>query len=264
MDNMDIVEICEKVLDSLSIMDYEKIDKKRKVNKSKSLELNKQLIFPMKIQGKELNKVDRISEQELRQLFIEEFKETYKEKDKDLYFSIETPTLNKYRFGTKYGEIEVNENGQSALLDMCIFKRDGEKYNRVLNIEFKHQNAALKNIAKDILKLMHEEQNGAFILLLKNTDSGTLCNKGKTGVLDKLSKSFSRFEKLEDSWKGNDAKYIKLIIISLKQQTLIHYTVIEDDLDNLKMPIFSENAPTVFGNITTVIGGNGWEIEPNK
>lgn len=240
MGNKDIVQICEKVLTRLSKLGYEK----------DLVETTERLIFPNKEQAK--GDIKRISEQELRQLFIDEFKGRYNKKHNKLYYSIETPTVKKYSFGTKYEEIEVNEKGQSALLDMCVFKRGNNEFERVLNIEFKHKNATLKNIAKDILKLMHEKQNGAFVLLLKNTDTGTLCNSNERGkgVFNKFKESF---EKFKNDWKGESDKYLQLIIMSLEQKTLIHHEIKEKD--NL-VDIFSFEDK--FGNIKDV-KGNGWQ-----
>ncbi|EDM44956.1 hypothetical protein SCB49_02509 [unidentified eubacterium SCB49] len=250
MGDIDVVNICEKVLERLDTVDYEKFDDKRIVNKNIPLDLNRQLIFPLKIQGKELNQVDRISEQELRQLFIEEFKTTHL----DLFYSIETPTQEKYKFGEVYNDIKVSKKGQSALLDMCVFNREKEEYNRILNIEFKHQNAALKNIAKDVLKLMREKQNGAFILLLNNTQKGnargTLWNKKDTGMLDKLHKSFRDFS---THWNG-ETKYIQLVIMSLSQNKLIHQKITKTDLINLESIFFTKDG---CGDIND-IKGNGW------
>ena len=106
---IDIIQISKKVLAGLSAMNYEK-------DGGSSFE---QLIFPMKIQAKGTNPINRISEQELRLLFIEEFKIA----NSDLFYSIETPTQEKYKFGKTYADIEVNKDGRSASLDMCIFKR---------------------------------------------------------------------------------------------------------------------------------------------
>lgn len=251
MENIKIVEICEKVLERLSYMDYE-----RKNNESDGLELNKQLIFPIKNCGN-----DRISEQELRFLFVEEFKIKHPE----LYYSIETPTQKKYKFGEKFENIKVSKDsddkkGQSALLDMCVFEKGkkNKEYNRVLNIEFKHQNAAKKNIAKDILKLMHEKQNGVFIHLLKNTDSGTLCNSNDrgNGVFNKYKESF---EKFEDDWSVTTDKSIQLIIVSLEQNTLIHHKIKEES--KLDMIFSFEDK---FGDIKEVKERNGWKTVTNN
>ena len=236
---VDVVEICKKVLARLSVMDYE----------LKGKYYNEQLIFPNKEQAK--GDIKRISEQELRLLFIEEFKKD----NKVLFYSIETPTVNKFRFGKSYADIKTDKEGQSASLDMCVFEKKSNKYERLLNIEFKHKNASINQIGKDVLKLMHEKQNGAFIHLLNNTDRGTLRNVSKTreGVFDKLYKSFTDFK---SNW-NNENKSIQLIILSLKQEMLIHRRIFKADLDNLKEIFFIDKA---CGNMTE-IKVKEWKVE---
>jgi len=232
-----VVEISKKVLERLTTIGYEK----------ESLVSSGQLIFPSKRDGK------RISEQELRQLFIEEFKV----KHKKLYFSIETPTTAKYSFTNELNEICVSENGQSALIDMCILEKESEisNYTRLVNIEFKHKNATETNISKDILKLMHEEENGAFVLLLKNTDDGTL-----KSVFEKFSNSVDT-HKLKDCWSKNES-FIEIIILSLEIKTknngipfLIHRKI--KSVNNLK-DLFSFDGS--LGNLEQ-IKKNGWVVE---
>lgn len=239
---LDIVKICKEVLSRLTVMDFENIG-------GLSTE---QLIFPKKIQAKGTKHKDRISEQELRLLFIEEFKK----ENPELFYSIETPTVDKFSLGKSYESIQSNIEGQSASLDMCIFERVDNVYSRILNLEFKHKNTSIKNIGKDVLKLIHENQNGAFILLLENTDKGTLCNLKETGVFNKLYKAFSDFQL---NWHSNN-KSIHLIIISLKQKTIIHRKLNKQDLNHLKDIFFIESG---CGNIKE-IKGNGWQTETMK
>lgn len=219
-----VVEISKEVLKRLVAMGYEK-------NETFS---TGQLIFPSK------SGVKRISEQELRQLFIEVFK---KEKSYYLY-SIETPTENRYSFTNKDGLIKIadDDEGQAALLDMCVFTKKNKEssYTRLLNIEFKHKNATKDNISKDILKLMHEKENGAFIILLKNSDNGTLINKGGTGIIDKLIESKKYHNKKPTKWNDGDKKYIELVILSLEEKEkktelpfILHRTISINDLNTL-------------------------------
>ena len=222
---VDAVQISKKVLERLTTMGYEK---KGQVSSG-------QLIFPSK------GDVKRISEQELRQLFIEEFKI----KHEDLYFSIETPTVKKYSFTNGLKQIKIGDkanNGQSALLDMCVFEKEKEFYNRILNIEFKHKNATEVNISKDILKLIHEKENGAFILLLKNTNTGTLNNLAETrfGVIDKFITSIKYHLKEKVEWIGGNKKHIELVILSLEEKEngkgqpfILYRTISNCDLETL-------------------------------
>lgn len=234
---IDVIQIIKNVLTRLSIMDYEKLG-------GSSPE---QLIFPVKIQANGTKHIKRISEQELRFLFIEEFKKQHP----SLYYSIETPTSNKYCFGQSYDDIGIDKHGQSASLDMCVFERIGFDYKRIVNIEFKHKNTDPKKIAKDILKLFHEEQNGIFILLLDNTNSGTFYKQSGKGFFYKLFQAFCDFQ---DCWH-NPNKSIHLIIISLKQKTIIHRIINKNDLENLKDIFFLSNG---CGNINQIYG-NGWK-----
>lgn len=197
---IDVGKICERVLVLLSTMNYELIGGLS----------NEQLIFPLKKQAR--GNIDRISEQELRQLFIDVFKENCPH----LFYSIETPTITKHRFKVSFESENLKK--QSALHDMCVYEKVGNDFIRKLNIEFKYGNGALKNTSKDIQKLVMEKEKGVFIHLLKNTRRNTLCNDGNTGVFDKLYESFIANN---GNWNKAD-KPVQLIIISLKQKALIH------------------------------------------
>ncbi len=244
MDKIDVLNICETVLFRLLKMDYE-------LNNRVSKE---QLIFPNKLQA--TGNVVRFSEQELRFLFIEEFKKKYGY----LYYSVETPTQEKYSFGKSYADIlkNVDTHKRSASLDMCIFKRNEEKhYERILNIEFKHKNTNNKNIAKDILKLVREKQNGVFILLLNNTNKGsykgTLWNENHTGIFNKLYKVF---KDLNGYWNCKE-KFVQVVIISLKQEKIIHRIIKQTDLENLEALFFIKNG---CGNINE-LKSDSWELK---
>lgn len=234
---IDILQICKKVLNRLSKFDYE----------SQGGNSSEQLIFPVKIQSKGVKIVNRISEQELRLLFIEEFKSEHP----TLFYSIETPTTGKFSFGKCYEEFKVNMDGQSASHDMCIFDRINGKYERILNVEFKHRNSGIKISGKDILKLIHEKQNGVFIHLLENTNNGTLGS-----IFNKLYISFSKFQ---GCW-NNENKFIELFILSLKQQKIIYCRIYKTDLKNLEN-IFSTKIE--LGSINNISGYN-WNIKDIK
>jgi len=141
---------------------------------------------------------------------------------------------------------------------MCVFKKGKESYKRILNIEFKHKNATKKNISKDILKLIHEEPNGAFILLLKNTDSGTL-----KSVLNKFLNSFKTHIK---KWNGD--KYIQLMILSLEEKEngkpfLIHRTINEKSLTSDKNCFSIDNIESVVVSKAPLEGEWGKIINKN-
>ncbi|MBD3842137.1 MAG: hypothetical protein IE909_09675, partial [Campylobacterales bacterium] len=167
-----------------------------------------------------------------------------------LYYSVETPTNLKYSFGKSYEEI-TDGPGKSASVDMCIFERISNRYNRVLTIEFKSGNPPIKHIAKDIKKLICENKDGVFVHLLQNSNSGTFRNNKNTGIFDKYYRSLEDFK---INWENYKA--IHFILISLKQKAIIHRLIEFKDLDNLQT-IFYKN--TTCGAINK-INGNGWEI----
>ncbi|WP_396596289.1 hypothetical protein [Dokdonia sp. R86516] len=236
---IDIFQISKLVLRRLSALGNE-----RHNNFSEE-----QLIFPQKIQVNSTKYINRISEQELRLLFIEEFVKLHP----TFYYSIETPTIGKFYFGKTYEDISAIKTGQSASLDMCIFERDAEVYKRILNIEFKHRNSGIKNTGKDILKLIKEKQDGAFIHLLENTNIGTICNDRGTGIFNKLHKCFHDFQ---SNWV-NDSKSIQIIIFSLKQNILLYRNISKKDLMYLKDIFYINNERIKMSEIKE----NGWQIE---
>lgn len=116
----------------------------------------------------------RISEQELKQVFIYNLQgfTTY-------WFSVETPTVNKYRFKDKELPIVESDN-QSALVDLSIYP-DEETNKPCAHIEFKCGNPEPMAFQKDILKLYTEDiEIGFFVQILQSDNVGTwenLCKK---------------------------------------------------------------------------------------
>ncbi len=146
------------------------------------------IIFPKKTDNK-----DRISEQELRFIFVEQFNKSIDVEKNKLFYSIETPTENLYDFSGNeprvIGQTEHKNTGagRSANIDLVIFQKDGKHINRIAIIEFKALNPSKKNYKKDILKLQTEPGKlKYFIHIIKNCDDDTIKNiKGKIGI-DKI------------------------------------------------------------------------------
>lgn len=118
------------------------------------------------------NGLDRISEQELRFIFIEQFNKTDDVKENELFYSIETPTKRYYYFSgrqprcipEKEHRDKINNNikkgaGRAANIDLVIFQKKGKKINRVALIEFKAHDPKEKDYKKDICKLIHENSD---------------------------------------------------------------------------------------------------------
>ena len=133
------------------------------------------IIFPKKRQ-EETNEAEqditRVSEQELKQIFIEQLNKEI-EKGWDVYYSVETPTEKKYRFEGK-DKPEQNESGRSANFDLVIHNN---KFERIALIEFKANNPKLNDYLKDLVKLNEENHEGKvlryFVQIVKNSDKGT-------------------------------------------------------------------------------------------
>lgn len=95
----------------------------------------------------------RVSEQELRFVFVEQVQNLLKEYD--YYYSVETPTNSKYVFSEnkKYAIPYVATTpgyGRSASFDLSIEDRNG---NTIAIIEFKAKSADSHEYAKDLCKL---------------------------------------------------------------------------------------------------------------
>lgn len=92
-----------------------------------------QVVFPQK-----RDKSTRISEQELRSIFVEQLNKKIHE-GWDVYYSVETPTFGAYK-GFRRGETpRQDESGRSGEFDLVIFNNQLE---RIALIEFKANNAS--------------------------------------------------------------------------------------------------------------------------
>lgn len=122
------------------------------------------ILFPCYRSGKR-----RISEQELRQQFIEEVRRTYP----SWYYSVETPTESCYDF--KHG-VEATEKGRSARFDLTLYD---EQRHPIAFIEFKaHGRTTQPSYAKDFSKLAHIEGDVCrlFVQLFEGFNETTLEN----------------------------------------------------------------------------------------
>lgn len=111
-------------------------------NSSEFCESGSRIIFP-KYSVRYRNGETRISEQELRFIFVEQFNKYCKNNSWNAYYSVETPTEEKYIFSKKgdkncpYKVDGEGNGGQSAMIDLCIHD---DKFERIALIEFKALN----------------------------------------------------------------------------------------------------------------------------
>lgn len=119
----------------------------------------------------------RLSEQELRFLFVEQFNKYCSENKPKWYYSVETPTEFKYQFSDQGNKIEAqkSENGQSAMVDMSILEKKENGFERIALIEFKALNPDASCFEKDFVKLDGEPvELTYFIMYVKSHDKGTI------------------------------------------------------------------------------------------
>ena len=139
------------------------------------------ILFP-----KKRDETIRISEQELRFVFVEQLLNYIKDPGWDVYYSVETPTRHAYK-GFHDGDPKVDDKkGQSGNIDLCIHDNQG---NRICLIEFKALNPKKADYQKDFCKLQHEDEGNNkilryFIQIVENVDSGTMDNIGKKIYVD--------------------------------------------------------------------------------
>ena len=148
-------------------------------NSSEFCESGSRIIFP-KYSVRYRNGETRISEQELRFIFVEQFNKYCENNSWNAYYSVETPTEEKYIFSKKGDKncphkVDGEGNGgQSAMIDLSIHD---DKFERIALIEFKALNPEESAFAKDFCKLSNEPTCLTFfIMIVKSHDNGTITN----------------------------------------------------------------------------------------
>ena len=138
-------------------------------------EVGTRIIFPKYRDGS-----CRISEQELRFVFVEQLNKYLDEKGiSGIYYSVETPTEHSYSMKEKSVD---EENGRSGNTDLTIHN---DKFKRVCIIEFKILNPDKDDYAKDILKLKNEDcPLKYFIQIVKNANDKTIDNLREVKTAD--------------------------------------------------------------------------------
>ena len=119
------------------------------------------IIFPQK-----RNEETRVSEQELRFIFVEQlnkYLQSQEGREWNIYYSVETPTYHAYR-GFKSGNpgvADIDENARSGNIDLCIHNKKGK---RICLIEFKALNPIAADYSKDFCKLIEEAKGDKEVL----------------------------------------------------------------------------------------------------
>lgn len=160
----------------------------------------------------------RVSEQELRFVFVEQIQKLLKKYN--YFYSVETPTKDRYKFTQDGRNIPCKSGeGQSANFDLTI--KDGDKKNIAI-IEFKANTASEHAYAKDLCKLWNTKEEGDyryFICLFKKMNKNTLetfeRNLKSKDWYDNKDKfeSDNKIHVIAQSLSSDDAKYDKVICI---------------------------------------------------
>ena len=205
------------------------------------------IVFPVYRDGKL-----RISEQETRFAFITEvIKGNRGETNNKFLYSVETPTKRKYRFSpgkaNASGTPKIDEDtGQSAMVDVCLYSKAGEKY----YVEFKAKNVGGSAIEKDFLKLLCDDENAAnyFVHTIYEMDDNIL-----SSIANNYTKALESIRKKHKNEKG-----IKLIVFlyyldSCKEPPVKMKMIMEKNF---------KNKPTEFNLEPTIKGiDDAWGVK---
>lgn len=121
----------------------------------------------------------RVSEQELRFAFVEKFNEKCRKERWPYYYSIETPTEERYFFQETEPRVANKDEGVSGQFDLVVYSNEGK---RICYLEFKAGMSPIKAFAKDFLKQTNEvkDHEAYFVHLLDE--------KANIDTLDQIKK----------------------------------------------------------------------------
>jgi hypothetical protein len=193
-------------------------------------------LSPRLILPKKRDEVIRISEQEARFLFCNLLNNL------NYFYSAETPTEKLYR--------QKGQTPLSASSDLSIYSYENNKFNKLMNVEFKAHNPPKEHIIKDIEKLIKEDIPGNWFHLLKNIDSKTL-----PVLFSKISES------LKTHLKDSESKRISIVfsfcVLDKKWACLKRFQYDDpivdinkyvDDFFNLQYDVRAESVEVLFSS----------------
>lgn len=149
----------EIILDIISEA-FKHVKNAYELSKEPNSSKDSRLIFP-----KKRDESIRVSEQELRFAFVEEFLKYVKKKKKDWYYAVEVPTKIKYDFSDKKNPKVAEEGkGKSASFDLAIYAKGDNNFNLIALLEFKAENPKKFDYHKDLVKLENEKEGDNEVL----------------------------------------------------------------------------------------------------
>ena len=178
----------------------------------------------------------RLSEQELKCIFLR------KTEQSDFYYSVETPSKNKYLFVDKdepkvlFSGEESKETFQSSMIDTTLY--DSNK-TLLSHIEFKYGQSSVFSIQKDFLKLICESQNvkyNYFAHYLGNSDNGT-----KKAIFSKYRQALNNIMTINTNIDDFERKISKIIIfVMFARLNEIYRFSLKDFAENLNLDAYLE------------------------
>lgn len=159
MENSMEKEVLKKHMDEIIRLTFSRLGaayrNQEVIDKTKFEKGGSRLVFPSYYKNLKPTET-RISEQELRFIFVEVFNAYCDWNKLDLYYSVETPTRDTYKnFANSQENPERAVDGRSAEFDLVIF--DEQKKRRCL-VEFKANNASVHDHWKDFVKLNNSNE----------------------------------------------------------------------------------------------------------
>ena len=254
---MDLTDFINNIIDT-TFKVITKVYQKQKESNFSEIEpsYNSLIVFPKTKDDEddEDKAEDRISEQELRFIFVEQFNKSVENIGNNLFYSIETPTDEFYYFSgesprcipkgehkrkKKNGE---NGAGRSANIDLVILQKDGKCINRVALIEFKAHNPKTEDYRKDICKLINENSSCLkyFIQIIDNgsdfNDYGKIndnkLEKRKGNTLASIKSKIGKPDELrEKTMNIKDDYQITYWCVNLNKHTKVKGTINKDGLE---------------------------------
>ena len=160
-------EIVQKTFEAIQDAYNYQTENAPKLDNPNRLKLSR-IVFP-----KKRDETTRISEQELRCVFVEQLNKKINE-GWDVFYSVETPTCDAYKGFCRGETPRQDESGRSGEFDLVIFNN---RLERIALIEFKANNASDHEHLKDFVKLNNPKEGDVlryFIEIVKSYDMGTL------------------------------------------------------------------------------------------
>lgn len=205
---MSVEDLIEK-----SLQELQKIGVENEISDKKQ---ESKLIFPKYCVGKH-EQEKRVSEQEARFLFVRELEDTNNKHC--FYYSVETPTKLSYKFSDKNIKnyepqiVSVEEGGQSASVDVTLYEKGTNEFERKHLIEFKQGN--VKTCKKDFLKLLYDMDNlcNYYINIVDRDD----LSKRNTleSIVNKFQKAIDELKE-ENINRIDNKSILKIILFNIK------------------------------------------------